>query len=73
MLGNTLGDPSSATTVSARDGAVELVDGPFTETSEFIGAIDVVDGVSSREAVALAATHPYAASDVIEVRPFYAG
>jgi hypothetical protein len=71
VLGNQLGGANTATTISTRGGSTELEDGPFTETPEFIAAIDVVDGVDREEAINLAATHPVAGTDAIEVRPFY--
>ena len=71
VLGSALGGADTATTISARDGATTLQDGPFTETPELIAAIDVVDGVDRRQAIKLAATHPFAGTDAIEVRPFY--
>jgi hypothetical protein len=71
VLGSPLGGVDTATTISTRNGATELEDGPFTETPEFIAAIDVVDGVDRREAIKLAAMHPVAGTDAIEVRPFY--
>ncbi|HEY2792378.1 MAG TPA: YciI family protein [Micromonosporaceae bacterium] len=71
ILGNTLGGADSATTVSARDGRTHLVDGPFTETPEFIAAIDVVGCDDRDEAIRLAATHPVARTHAVEVRPFY--
>jgi len=71
VLGSTLGGADTATTISTRDGVTKLEDGPFTETPEFIAAIDIVDGVDRRQAIELAATHPFAGSDAIEVRPFY--
>ena len=71
VLGGALGGADTATTIGTRDGATELADGPFTETPELIAAIDVVDGVDRRQAIKLAATHPFAGTDAIEVRPFY--
>jgi len=72
LFGNPLRPPETATTVRVRDGETIVSDGPFIETKEFIGGIDVVDCASREEAIGLAATHPLARFHMIEVRPFAA-
>ena len=64
-------DTDTATTVRVRDGETLLSDGPFIETKEFIGGIDVVSCADRQQAIELAAAHPLARYHAIEVRPFY--
>lgn len=60
---------ATATTVSVRDGAVLLTDGPFTEAKEQVGGLAVVECADLDEAVAIAAGHPAAAIGHVEIRP----
>jgi hypothetical protein len=71
VLGNALEGPDTATTVRVRDGETRLEDGPFIQTKEFIAGIEVVRAADQREAIELAAAHPLARSQAIEVRPFW--
>lgn len=71
VLGNALGGPDTATTLRVRDGEMQLSDGPFIETEEFIAGIDVVSCADRQQAIQLAAAHPIARYHAIEVRPFY--
>jgi len=71
ILGNALGGPDTATTLRVRDGEMQLSDGPFIETKEFIAGIDVVSCADRQQAIELAAAHPIARYHAIEVRPFY--
>jgi hypothetical protein len=71
ILGNALQSTEAATTVRVRGGQTLLTDGPFTETKEFIGGIDVVGCTSKQQAIEVAAAHPLARYFTIEVRPFY--
>lgn len=61
----------SATTVRVRDGETLVSDGPFAETKDFVGGIDIVECADLDEAIALAALHPYAGQGCIEVRPVW--
>lgn len=71
VLGNALEDPDAATTVRVRDGQTLLDDGPFTQTKEFIAGIEVVRCADQQQAIELAAAHPLARSQAVEVRPFW--
>jgi hypothetical protein len=71
VLGCALADPDTATTVRVRDGETVLSDGPFIQTEQFIGSIEVVRCADRRQAIELAAAHPVARSQAIEVRPFW--
>lgn len=74
--GGTLGGArlrpvADATTVRVRDGETLVSDGPFAETKDFIGGIDIVECADLDEAIALAALHPYASHGCVEVRPVW--
>ncbi|UUV29487.1 YciI family protein [Amycolatopsis roodepoortensis] len=60
--------PASATTVRVRGGEALLTDGPFAETKEQIGGIDILERDSREQAVEAAKSHPWAAIGTIEVR-----
>jgi len=62
---------ADATTVRVRDGETLVSDGPFAETKDFIGGIDIVECADLDEAIALAARHPYASWGCVEVRPVW--
>jgi hypothetical protein len=70
VYGHALAHAETATTVRVREGQTLLTDGPFIETKEFIGGIDLIDCADIEEAVAVAAAHPLARFHMIEVRPF---
>lgn len=71
VLGHALEGRDTATTVRVRDGETLLDDGPFTRTEEVIAGIEVVRCTDRRQAIELAAAHPLARSQAIEVRPFW--
>ncbi|PXY27743.1 YciI family protein [Prauserella muralis] len=62
---------ANATTVRVRDDETLVSDGPFAETKDFIGGIDIVECADLDEAIALAARHPYARRGCVEVRPVW--
>ncbi|WP_116050847.1 YciI family protein [Amycolatopsis palatopharyngis] len=62
---------AAATTVRVRDGETMVSDGPFAETKDFVGGIDIVECADLDDALALAALHPYASRGCIEVRPVW--
>ncbi|MGW0248659.1 YciI family protein [Nocardia goodfellowii] len=62
---------ADATTVRVRDGETLVSDGPFAETKDFIGGIDIIDCADLDEAIAIAALHPYANRGCVEVRPVW--
>jgi hypothetical protein len=70
ILGGTLEDADTATTLRVRDGRTLLGDGPFFRTGEAVAAIDVVSCADRQQAIELAATHPAIPANPIEVRPF---
>lgn len=62
---------ANATTVRVRDGETLVSDGPFAETKDFIGGIDIIECADLDDALAIAARHPYANRGCIEVRPVW--
>jgi hypothetical protein len=71
VFGHPLQHKDTATTVRVRDGETLLSDGPFIETKEFIGGIDVINCTGREQAIEIAAAHPLARHHMIEVRPFW--
>lgn len=64
-----LTEPSSATVVSSRDGAITLADGPFAELKEYVGGFTVIDVADLDAATAWAGKVAEATGLKIEVRP----
>jgi hypothetical protein len=58
-----------ATAVRVREGKTLTTDGPFAETKEQLGGFYLVEASDQKEAVAMAAKIPGAASGSVEVRP----
>jgi hypothetical protein len=71
VLGHPLEHKDTATTVRVRDGETLISNGPFIETREFIGGIDVINCAGREQAIELAAAHPLARHHMVEVRPFW--
>lgn len=69
--GARLRPTAEAATVRVRDGETLVSDGPFAETKDFVGGIDIVDCATSDDAIAIAALHPYAQRGCVEVRPVW--
>lgn len=72
MIGSqALADPSTSKVVRGRGGVPTVIDGPFVETKEFMGAYYLVDVDGYERAVELATLLPDATVDglAIEIRP----
>jgi hypothetical protein len=63
--GHELQGPSTATTVSRRDGKLTVVDGPFIESKEVIGGYAEIEVADLDEALAMAKEWP----GTVEIRP----
>jgi hypothetical protein len=61
--------PETATTVRIRDGEALNIDGPYAETTEWLGGYFIVDCDDLDEALELAAKCPTARNGSVEVRP----
>jgi hypothetical protein len=70
QFGQPLRQISDATTVRVRGGETLISDGPFAETKEQIGGLDIIDCANLDEAIELASKHPVVKYGTIEVRPF---
>ncbi|MFC4565586.1 YciI family protein [Nocardiopsis mangrovi] len=66
--GAVLSVPSAARTVRLRDGAVEVTDGPLTESEEYLGGYYLVECASDDRAAEIAARVPDARLGPVEVR-----
>ena len=66
------GDPllprTDARTVRVRDGETLIIDGPFTESKEWIVGYDLLECANIDEAIDYASRHPMARIGRIEVR-----
>jgi hypothetical protein len=71
LEGGRLESPETATTVRVRDGSVLVTDGPFADTKEQMGGLDIIDCADLDEAIEIASKHPMARFGMIEVRPFW--
>jgi hypothetical protein len=63
--GEELQGPSTATTVSRRNGKVIVTDGPFIESKEVIGGFALIEVADLDEALAMAREWP----GTVEIRP----
>ena len=63
--GEELQGPSTATTVSRRDGRAIVTDGPFIESKEVIGGFALIEVADLDEALAMAKEWP----GTVEIRP----
>ncbi|OBB05881.1 hypothetical protein A5662_10435 [Mycobacteriaceae bacterium 1482268.1] len=59
----------ATTTVTARNGAPEVQDGPFVDTKERLGGIFVIEVPNLDEALKWAQRNPATSWGVIEIRP----
>jgi hypothetical protein len=69
--GTLLRPPDEAVTVRVREGRTLRSDGPFAETKEWVGGVEVLECADLDEAIAIASTHPAAGRFPIEIRPFW--
>lgn len=69
ITGKPLASPTTAKTVRVRNSETVVSDGPFADTKEFIGGFDLLDCRDIDEAIEVAAKHPVAWFNAIELRP----
>jgi hypothetical protein len=70
LVGIDILQPSSATTtVTVRDGALRVQDGPFAATKEQLAGTFVIDVADLDAAIAWAEKNPGAQYGVVEIRP----
>ncbi|KAB8191581.1 transcription initiation protein [Nonomuraea phyllanthi] len=73
LQGMRLRSGGDATTVRVRGDEVLLSDGPFAETKEWIGGLDLIECDNLDEAIEIASKHPSARFGWVEVRPLWEG
>ena len=67
--GEALQPPGAGVTLRYRDGKVDVTDGPFAETKEFLGGILILEARDLNHAIALMSKHPGARFGPWEIRP----
>lgn len=72
VTGDPLETAAQAVTVRVRRGQVQATEGPFAEASEAVVGLDIIEADSMADAVQVAAGHPMAWSNAVEVRAFAA-
>jgi hypothetical protein len=71
LAGDALQGAEVATTVRSRDGEIQLTDGPFAETKEYLGGYYVVDCPDLDKALEYASRMPNLHYGSVEVRPVW--
>jgi hypothetical protein len=67
--GEALQEAKSAVTLRSRGKGVEVTDGPYTETKEFLGGILILEARDLNYAIALMSKHPGVRFGPFEIRP----
>lgn len=67
--GEALQPPNAAVTLRYREGKVDVTDGPFAETKEFLGGILVLEARDLNHAITLMSKHPGVRFGPWEIRP----
>jgi hypothetical protein len=67
--GEALDSARKAVTLRMKDGAIELTDGPYAETKEFLGGILLLEARDLNHAIALMSKHPGVKMGPFEIRP----
>jgi hypothetical protein len=65
-------DQVNCKTVTVKDGAPLVTDGPYIETKEYLGSFDIIDCESLERALEIAAAVPFARIGSVELRPLMA-
>lgn len=66
--GEALGAATNAVTLKIKNGGVEVLDGPFTETKEILGGILLLEAKDLNHAIALMSKHPGVKNGPFEIR-----
>lgn len=70
ISGEALQPVNTATTIRQRNGKLQVTDGPFAETKEFLGGIMILEARDLNEAIALISKHPsIKMGGTFEIRP----
>ncbi len=70
VMGSSLGGIEAAATQGMRDPRTVAADTPFNQVDDLTVAVEVVLAANRRRALELAAAHPLARTQTVEVRPF---
>jgi hypothetical protein len=66
--GEALGSAANAITLKMKNGGVDVLDGPFTETKEILGGILFLEAKDLNHAIALMSKHPGVKIGPFEIR-----
>lgn len=66
--GEALGPARDAVTLTVRNGSVDVMDGPFSETKEVLGGILLLEANDLNHAIALMSRHPGVKIGPFEIR-----
>jgi hypothetical protein len=69
MAAQQLEPVKAAKTVRSRAGKMQVLDGPFAETKEYLAGFNLIEAASLDEAVNLAREFPWTRYGSVEVRP----
>lgn len=70
ISGEALQTVDTATTLRHRNGKLQITDGPFAETKEFLGGIMILEARDLNEAIQLMSRHPsLKLGGTFEIRP----
>lgn len=67
--GEALQEPKSAVTLRYAANGVEVTDGPYAETKEYLGGILILEARDLNHAIALMSKHPGVRFGPFEIRP----
>lgn len=67
--GEALQPVSTAVTLRYRNGKVDVTDGPYVETKEYLGGILILEARDLNHAIALMSKHPGVRFGPFEIRP----
>jgi hypothetical protein len=67
--GEALQPPGTAVTLRFRQGKVDVTDGPYVETKEYLGGILILEARDLNHAIALMSKHPGVRFGPFEIRP----
>ncbi len=67
--GEALDFASKAVTLRMKDGEVDVTDGPYAETKEYLGGILLLEARDLNHAIALMSKHPGVKMGPFEIRP----
>ncbi|GLG01882.1 hypothetical protein Alches_19230 [Alicyclobacillus hesperidum subsp. aegles] len=71
LFAGGLGSPNSATVIDNRSGAAVVIDGPSSESKEYVAGIWIIDAPDLSVALRLAADGSRACNRKIQVRQFH--